>query len=133
MSEKYKSRKNEPVYSSTYDNGGWPAREELPTKDPIGDVDYTNSDMVDAIRYKSTGLHSDKKDLEKDIDEWVEGYKKWKSDWKKYEETVKPYLVRTDNKRLEKKVKKCTCGTHSIDKNAPVSAHSDYCDLTKES
>lgn len=132
MSEKYKSRKNEPVYSSTYDNGGWPARDSLPTKDPIGDVEEFDSHRLDALRYLTTGNNfcGNKKQLDEEADKWVEGYKKWKSDWKKYEETVKPYLVRTDNKKLEEKIKKCTCGTHAIDKNAPISAHSDYCDLS---
>lgn len=61
MSEKYKSRKSEPVYSSTYDNGGWPAREELPTKDPIGDVDDHTGEATEWVK------------------SFVEWYNKWKS------------------------------------------------------
>ena len=44
-SKKYKSRKDEPVYSSTYSNGGWPERDKLPKSDPIGDIDEIKKDM----------------------------------------------------------------------------------------
>jgi hypothetical protein len=30
---------NNPVYSSTYDNGGWSERDNLPESDPVGDVE----------------------------------------------------------------------------------------------
>lgn len=40
--KKTKSRFNEPVYSSTYDNGGWSERDKLPESDPIGDVDESD-------------------------------------------------------------------------------------------
>ena len=37
--EEAKKRRTCPVYSSTYDNGGWSERDRLPEGDPIGDVD----------------------------------------------------------------------------------------------
>lgn len=37
--EEAKKRRTCPVYSSTYDNGGWSERDGLPEGDPIGDVD----------------------------------------------------------------------------------------------
>ena len=106
MSEKYKSRKSDPVYSSTYDNGGWPARDSLPTKDPIGDVE----------------------------DEYVEGYKKWKKDMEAYEASMKSHLLNPEGKinieGLNVKTKlKCNCGTYAVYGKVPVDAHRSYCDL----
>jgi len=146
MSEKYKSRKNEPVYSSTYDNGGWPARDSLPTKDPIGDVD---DHTKDALRYTishQAGLRN-----EEERDEWVEGYKKWQADQKAYEEKMRPHLIRPEGKIAYQSdpkgwmlcdgreihfvspfiEPKCTCGTHAVYGNIPAHNHKNYCDLFK--
>lgn len=108
MSEKYKSRKSEPVYSSTYDNGGWPAKEELPTKDPIGDIDDHTKDAVRYMTAHQAGLNRDE-----EVDEWVEGYNKWKS-----------------NKNIQKNLK-CNCGIHAVYGDIPAHNHKDYCDLFK--
>lgn len=121
MSEKYKSRKSEPVYSSTYNNGGWSDRDELPTKDPIGDVDEP-------------------------VDEWVEGYKKWQADQKAYEEKMRPHLKVKEDKvfgmskstimefeasmnRIAKP--ECNCGIRAVYGDIPAHNHKDYCDLFK--
>ena len=37
--EEAKKKRTYPVYANTYDNGGWPERDNLPKGDPIGDVD----------------------------------------------------------------------------------------------
>lgn len=140
MSEKYKSRKSEPVYLSTYDNGGWPARDELPTKNPIGDVEKLNHNMEDALRYAMAGQKKPllaKKILCEVIDEWVEGYKTWEADQKAYEMIMRPNLKVVSGKGIDFTVvnikgpeKKCTCGAHSVyGKNIPTSAHTDYCDI----
>lgn len=121
MSEKYKSRFNEPVYSSTYDNGGWSDRDSLPTKDPIGDVDEP-------------------------VDEWVDGYKKWQADQRAYESTMKPHLKVSEGKMFGMdmatikefaatvegfKKPKCNCGTYAVYGDVPAHNHRDYCDLFK--
>lgn len=126
MSEKYKSRKNEPVYSSTYDNGGWPNRDSLPTKDPIGDVDEK-----DNLKCDFTGKYIGEKP-----DEWVEGYKRWKKDQENYEKTMKNKLLRPEGKininnlKIKQEIK-CTCGTQAVYGKVPVEAHSHNCDLFK--
>ena len=123
MSEKYKSRKSEPVYSSTYDNGGWPDRDELPTKDPIGDVDEP-------------------------VDEWVEGYKAWQKDQENYELIMRPHLKVKENKvfgfakeKTEELIvainpisfypPECSCGIRATYGDIPAHNHKDYCDLFK--
>jgi hypothetical protein len=100
---------------------GWSKRDALPTKDPIGDVDDP-------------------------VDEWVDGYNKWKADQKKYEETMKPHLKKPEGKifgmskstilefaatveGFEKP--KCTCGVHAVHGKVPAHAHASYCDLKK--
>ena len=134
MSEKYKSRKNEPVYSSTYDNGGWPKRDSLPTKDPIGDVDEPDTHVKDALRYATAHQAG------------------WKKDQEIYEASMKPHLLNSEGKIfgmskaaikefakymgdkppkaecIEKELK-CNCGTYAVYGKVPVDAHRSYCDL----
>jgi hypothetical protein len=68
MSEKTKSRFNEPVYSATYDNSGWPERDELPTVDPVGDVD--ESSLAKKTMEAAHALHMPH--LEKDEETYFE-------------------------------------------------------------
>lgn len=143
MSEKHKSRFNEPVYSSTYDNGGWPARDELPTKDPIGDVD---DHVKDALRYVTADQGG--RYIGEVTDEWVDGYKKWKQDQKKYELTMRPHLKVKENKvfGFDRKTieefaatiepvsfhsPKCNCGIKAVYGDIPAHNHKEYCDLFK--
>ena len=107
------SMKSEPIYKHTkkWDcNGNWPERDDLPIKDPIGDVEE---------------------------DEWVEGYKQWKKDNEAYEATMKPHLLTPEGKidldYYIKKEKKCTCGTQAVYGKVPVNAHSPHCELREKS
>ena len=59
VSNKWLSNFNEPVYSATYDNGGWPERDSLPTGDPHGDVDEPKVTRVDTGRYRVNFNDSD--------------------------------------------------------------------------
>jgi hypothetical protein len=86
-----KKKRTCPVYSSTYDNGGWPDRDELPTKDPIGDVDDHTKDAIRYMTAHQAGYKSPEN--EGDVcDPWVEGYNTWKEDQKAYELKMRPHL-----------------------------------------
>jgi hypothetical protein len=90
--KKYKSRKDEPVYSSTYDNGGWPERDSLPTGDPIGDIDER----------KKTHLP----DIDMDKKPWDTfniTYDQYKKDMENYINTMKARLLVPQGKMVENK------------------------------
>jgi hypothetical protein len=146
MSEKFKSRFNDPVYSSTYDNGGWSDRDKLPTGDPIGDVDEPKTDLKDALRYMIAHQNGSAYDLRMEENDWVDGYNKWKADQKKYEETMKPHLKKPEGKifGMSKSTilefaatvegfhkPKCDCGIKAVYGDIPAHNHKDYCDLFK--
>jgi hypothetical protein len=120
LSEKINSYKksdgrwNSPAFlMAVCQNGGWPERDKLPTKDPIGDVDDP-------------------------VDEWVEGYKRWQADQKAYELAMRPHLKVSEGKKFDlgfefvpKTEPKCTCGVHAVHGKVPAHAHASYCDLKK--
>ena len=101
--EEAKKRRTCPVYSSTYDNGGWSERDRLPEGDPIGDVDDS----------------SYSKD-QKSYDETMASRVLIPEDKYTYE-----------RKPLE--VKKCDCGTEFVYGKVPLDAHRHYCKLRRES
>jgi len=116
------SNKNEPVYKHTKEwdcNGGWPKRDEIPTSDPIGDVDESSN------RDKETA-HTNG---------YVDGYKAWKADMDKYVDTVKDRLLHPKGKLIDAPeygvdvVKKCDCGTEKTYGKVPLNSHSRWCKL----
>jgi hypothetical protein len=104
LSDRFKSRFNEPVYSNTYDNGGWPERDALPTGDPHGDVDEPK-DKPTVLKLK-TGVYSVKIP---DNDSWAVNpwdelgvpFEQYKKDMEKYINTMKNRLLVPKGKMVE--------------------------------
>lgn len=100
-----KKRRTCPVFSNTYDNGGWSERDALPTGDPIGDVDEKH-----------------KKDQE--------NYDNMMASKLLNPEGKKTYDGKTLNFTAEGfPRKKCNCGTQAVYGKVPLDAHRHYCDL----
>lgn len=106
--------KDEPVYKHTKkwtSEKDWPERDSIPTSDPIGDIDSSDS-------------------------EWIEGYLGWKKDMENYEKYMKSRRIPLKNKEntdtYKKQEIKCTCGTEKVYGKVPIKAHSNMCDLRKD-
>lgn len=46
LEEEARKKRTSQVFSNTYKNGGWPDRDSLPVKDPIGDVEEEFSKKI---------------------------------------------------------------------------------------
>lgn len=117
-----KKRRTCPVFSNTYDNGGWSERDSLPTGDPIGDVDEPKKQELDKA--------------------CAEMHEKFVQDQKEYDKMMSSRLVNPNGKftyngkAIEEVAqagitfdKKCNCGTEAVYGKVPLDAHRHYCDL----
>lgn len=111
----------------------WPKRDNLPTKDPVGDVEECSSSKN--ITPINNGV----------FDPYVEGYKQWKKDNESYEQTMSKQLKNPVGKVTYKgegidfvnitieipEIVKCNCGTEKVYGKVPLKSHSSYCALVK--
>lgn len=76
--EEAKKKRQNPVYSNTYKNGGWSHQDSLPSNDPIGDVSTGSKDFSTAE------------------------YRKWEKQYDKFYEELKKRSIHPKDKYCSK-------------------------------